>query len=241
MASQLAHSIFSPIFPPAKDTENPERPGTAALISLLQLREHSEGGYFVETDRDKRQVVNPFHPSSSTQTMATDDSRDQHIFSQNAFAGTVPLTDLTRSASTSIYFLLTESRNRGCFVRNRGRTIHALHKGRARYVVIHADEVGNDEEDRQCVGNARIETFVVGQDIAHGERMQWVVEGDKYKASFLLPDEEGGNESKEGCLVTETVTPGWEITENEFLTAQRLHELVAPEQALQLAWLLGQP
>ncbi|KAK1222155.1 hypothetical protein PQX77_015017 [Marasmius sp. AFHP31] len=240
MASQLESPIVNPTFPPVKDPEKPERPGTAALISLLQLREHSEGGYFVETDRDKRQVVNPFHPSS-TQTMATDDSRDQHIFSQTPFAGNVPLTDLTRSASTSIYFLLTELRNKGCFVRNRGRTIHALHKGRARYVVIHADEVGDYEEDRQCMGKARIETFVVGQDIARGERMQWVVEGDKYKASFLLPDEEGGNESKEGCLVTETVTPGWEITENEFLTAQRLHELVAPEQALQLAWLLGQP
>ncbi|KAL0064054.1 hypothetical protein AAF712_009020 [Marasmius tenuissimus] len=240
MASQLARPVVNPIFSPNNDPETLERPGTAALISLLQLREHAEGGYFVETDRDERQVVNPFHPSY-TQTLATDEVQHQHIFSQVASADTVPLTDFTRSASTSIYFLLTESRNKGCFVRNRGRTIHTLHKGRARYVVIHANEVGKGgQEGCWCMEKARIETFVVGQDIARGERMQWVVEGDKYKASFLLPDEEGESESKEGCLITETVTPGWEITENDFLTSQRLHELVTPEQALQLAWLLGQ-
>lgn len=70
-----------------------------------------------------------------------------------------------------------------------------LHKGRGRYVIIHV----NEKQDGQ---RARIETFVVGQDIYNGERLQWLVEGGKYKASFLLPDVKGGSES-EGLLISE--------------------------------------
>lgn len=83
------------------------------------------------------------------------------------------------------------------------RTVHTLHKGRARYVIIHADEVVNGVRP---AGEARIETYVVGQDVAAGERLQWVVEGGKYKASFLLPDEDGAGAaaaSKDGCLISE--------------------------------------
>jgi uncharacterized protein len=39
---------------------------------------------------------------------------------------------------------------------------------------------------------------VVGQDVDKGERLQWIVEGGKFKASYLLPDEDGGEESKGG-------------------------------------------
>lgn len=57
--------------------------------------------------------------------------------------------------------------------------------------------------DRKEHGNkARIETFVVGHDIARGERLQWIVEGGKYKATFLLPDTPDGKES-EGLLISE--------------------------------------
>lgn len=41
-------------------------------------------------------------------------------------------------------------------------------------------------------GNVSVEAFVVGQDIEKGERLQWVVEGGKYKGTFLLPDDGGG-------------------------------------------------
>lgn len=78
--------------------------------------------------------------------------------------------------------------------------MHTLHKGRARYVIIHADEVFNGIRPK---GEARIETYVVGQDVVAGEQLQWVVEGGKYKASFLLPDEEDGKESRDGCLISE--------------------------------------
>jgi hypothetical protein len=82
-------------------------------------------------------------------------------------------------------------------------------------VIIHADEVaasdrpggygedtakeeGEEEEGKLWSGKARVETFVVGQDVLSGERLQWIVGSGKYKAEMLLPDEEGGEESKEG-------------------------------------------
>lgn len=57
---------------------------------------------------------------------------------------------------------------------------------------------------RRNGGKAGIETFVVGQDIEKGERLQWVVEGGKYKGTFLLPDDGG---SSNGLLISEVGFP----------------------------------
>lgn len=73
--------------------------------------------------------------------------------------------------------------------------MHTLHKGRGRYVIVHADEAKPDQK-------ARVETFVVGQDIGAGENLQWIVEGGQYKARSLLSDVEGDNES-DGLLISE--------------------------------------
>lgn len=83
----------------------------------------------------------------------------------------------------------------------------------------------------------RIETFVVGQDVAKGERLQWIVPGGKYKASFLLPDEEDGTTS-EGLLISETVVPGFEFCDHDFLTKDGLEDLVGKEKFQELKWLL---
>lgn len=107
--------------------------------------------------------------------------------------------------------------------------MHTLHQGRGRYVLIHADEEGQQK---------RIETFVVGHNVAKGERLQWIVEGGKYKASYLLPDEEGGTES-EGLLISETVVPGFEFCDHDFLSPVGLKELLSNEQAKGLSWLLS--
>lgn len=64
------------------------------------------------------------------------------------------------------------------------------------YVILHADE----ESVRRNGGKAAVETFVVGQEIEKGERLQWVVEGGKYKGTFLLPDDGG---SSNGLLISE--------------------------------------
>jgi len=94
---------------------------------------------------------------------------------------------------------LTPESSIGAFHRNKGRTIHTLHWGRGRYVIIHADEVSGNEE------KARVETFVVGKDVTKGEKLQCIVKGGKFKASFLLPDDEStGLELKsQGLLISE--------------------------------------
>lgn len=110
-----------------------------------------------------------------------------------------------------------------------------------RYVLIHADEEG---------GKKRVETFVVGKNAAAGERMVWVVEGGKYKASFLLEGEGG----EEGLLISEvgahevrfdmwltamqTVVPGFEYADHDFLTRERFEDLISEEQAEELGWLV---
>ena len=71
-------------------------------------------------------------------------------------------------------------------------------------MIIHADEVLNGSG--QGKKKARVESFVVGHDLANGERLQWIVEGGKFKASFLLPDNhhyDQGNPKSEGLLISE--------------------------------------
>lgn len=60
--------------------------------------------------------------------------------------------------------------------------MHTLISGRGRYVLIHADEPGEKK---------RVESFVVGHDVADGEKSVWIVEGGKFKASYLLDGAEG--------------------------------------------------
>lgn len=107
--------------------------------------------------------------------------------------------------------------------------MHTLHRGRGRYVIIHANEEGEEK---------RIETFTVGQNVAKGEKLQWIVEGEKFKASYLLPDEEDGNTSN-GLLISETVVPGFEYCDHDFLSARGLEKLVGSTKAEELKWLLS--
>src|SRR2546423_4364344 len=144
----------------AKPVSEPTSVNTA--ISTLKLQKHIEGGYFVETDRATFTIPNPFlHDAVSD--LAT--SKEQSA---------------TRQASTTIYYLISPGSPVGYFHGNKGRIIHTLHWGRGQYVVIHADEVS----EGKCE-TARVETFTVGHDIANGERLQWIFEGGKFKATFL--------------------------------------------------------
>lgn len=209
--SAIDASLKGPLRPTfAKSTDPPAEQGsTAQIISTLQLQKHPEGGYFCETDRDPLEIPNPFMHLSDV------------ISSEN---------NTKRNASTSIFYYLTPSSPQGNFHRNSGRTIHTLHKGRGRYVLIHADEVRDG-------GKARVESFIVGHDITNGERLQWVVEGGKYKASFLLPDRDD-DEDSEGLLISETVVPGFDFRDHDFLKASKMAQLVTPEQSEELQWLL---
>lgn len=167
--------------------------------------------------------------------------------------------DQTRAASTTIHYLLTPGSPLGAFHRNRGRTVHTLHKGRARYVIIHADEIasedrpggyssatsgdeketGKEEEFWKAGAKARVETFVVGGDlVGAGERVQWIVEGGKYKASFLLEDGKGDGGEGTGCLISETVVPGFEFADHDFLKMERAECLLTREQLEEMAWMV---
>ena len=131
--------------------------------------------------------------------------------------------------------------------------MHTVHKGRARYVIIHADEVAprdrpsgygssdsesGADEKKLLTGKARVETYVVGQDVLGGEKLQWIVDGGKYKASYLLPDEKEGRDSKEGCLISETVVPGFEFADHDFMRRERAEALLTQEQVEEMGWML---
>ncbi|KAL1297821.1 hypothetical protein AAFC00_006350 [Neodothiora populina] len=226
-----------------------EAPAAKSLISTLNLTAHIEGGYFLETDRDPTRVPNPFLSSSSPGPH----QRHQRPSSKAADLD-AEASDKTRNACTSIHYLLTPTSPLGAFHRNKGRTIHTLHRGRGRYVVVHADEVMPFYDAHECqqgqgggVEKARVETFVVGLAVERGERIQWIVEGGKYKASYLLEDldddgnkGQGGGEggSSGGLLISETVVPGFEYGDHDFMREDRLDALVTKEQADELRWML---
>ena len=209
-----------PIIPPADSKyaislltspSQSHSPSIKSTVKTLALLDHIEGGHFVETDRDPLLIPNPFKNLPQLTNATAKDTSD------------------TRHASTSIFYFLSPKSPVGRFHRNRGRTVHTLHWGRGRYVILHVDQISQ--------GRVPVETFVVGHDIAKGERLQWIVEGGKFKASFLLPDDEKG-ESENGLLISETVVPGFEYSDHDFMTAEQMVESLGPSEREELKWLL---
>lgn len=221
-------SFIKPHFPSPTTTKlsdvSSESPAVASIIKSLNLIPHIEGGYFAETDRAVSTIPSPFkHESKSTGT--TD------------FAPQRPGFDpAVRNLSTTIHYYLTPSGPQGGFHRNRARTVHTLHRGRGVYVIIHAGEP--DVTDSHGKPVKRVEVFTVGHDIAAGEKLQWIVEGGKFKGTYLLPDQEGGSES-EGLLISETVVPGFEYCDHDFLSKELLEKLLGEEGKQELGWLLS--
>jgi predicted cupin superfamily sugar epimerase len=246
-------SPLKPVYAPkdSSATRN-ESPQLAKLISTLSLQQHIEGGYFVETDRDANRVPNPFlntSPSASsneqttfyTSTGAVSANLDNKLTDADKSGAKTGEDgqDKTRNASTSIHYLLTPESPMGAFHRNRGRTIHTLHRGRGRYVIIHADEVMSEYDSHAGVrSKARVETFIVGQNVEKGEKLQWIVDGGKYKSSYLLPLEGEDVSDNGGLLISETVVPGFEYSDHDFMRVDRLEALVTKEQADEMRWML---
>lgn len=176
---------LSPIYPPTPTPIPPtlqqhEPAHIQQTIQTLDLQPHIEGGYFAETDRHPLRITIPAPNSNDKQAQKE---------------------TVTRAASSSIQYLLTPKSPLGAFHLNQSRTVHTLHYGRARYVIIHADMVSSE-------GTAPVETFVVGSDAENGERLSWVVPGGKFKGCFLLPGSEDGLEDGEtGLLISEVGLP----------------------------------
>lgn len=215
MAMEIPLSEIKPHFTvPFNSLANPslECPRYQQLIHFLRLSPHLEGGYFRETDRDRDQIVCP------------GDKRP----------GSIPTSGTChdiRSLSTTRLYLLTPPSPIQAFHRTRSRVVHTLHRGRAIYVILKS---GGRQKESDRV---QVESFVVGQDLGNGEKVQWVVEGGCYKASFLIPDgDTDGNSS--GLLISETVMPGFEYRDHEFLQAHDLNRMVDPTASKQMAWLL---
>lgn len=144
-----------------------ESPSVQKLIRSLELKPHIEGGYFAETDRDEQKVA--LTSKEDVRAVQSDGSASP---------------DNKRHLSTSIFYCLTPRSPIGAFHRNRSKTVHNLHRGRGMYVTLTPKDDGVD-----------IDTFAVGHDVAKGEKLQWVVDGGSYKASFLLPDDDDPSSS----------------------------------------------
>ncbi|KAI1009660.1 hypothetical protein LB504_003391 [Fusarium proliferatum] len=206
---------IKPLFTSSSEPENSH---SKSLIQALSLEPHIEGGYFRQTDTSPTTIPSPYSSEAlSHETLAlSGPAREGYR------------VDIRR-LSTTIYYLLTPRHSQGNFHRNRSRVIHTLHRGRGRYVLIHPD--------------GRIESFIVGNAVERGERIQWIVEGDVWKASYLLPNEpdtghESNREETGGLLISETVVPGFEYHDHAFLTQQGIRELLNEEQARELDWLV---
>lgn len=97
-----------------------------------------------------------------------------------------------RYTLTSIYYLLTREAPTGHWHLNQSDIIHFWHLGApVRYYMIHPD--------------GRLETAVLGPDLAAGQQLQLVVRGGVWKASNLAEGEYG--------LVSEAVAPGFEYAD----------------------------
>ncbi|CAM1501104.1 Fc.00g102660.m01.CDS01 [Cosmosporella sp. VM-42] len=199
---------IKPCFTPSNKQESPR---ITSLIKTLALEQHIEGGYYRQTDESTVTIPSPYPP-----TVLSDDT-------VSMIGGLRPdFSHSLRKLSTTIFYYLTPNRPQGHFHRNRSRIIHTLHRGRGRYVLLHPD--------------GHVETYVVGHDIENGEKLQWVVEGGVYKASFLLDAKDGENE---GLLISETVVPGFEYADHEFLREDGLKSLLSEDMAKELEWLVS--
>ena len=97
-----------------------------------------------------------------------------------------------RFTLTSIFYLLTDDAPVGHWHLNKSDIIHYYHLGSpVHYYLIHPD--------------GRLETAVLGSDLAAGQQLQLVVKGGIWKASHLPAGSYG--------LISEAVSPGFEYSD----------------------------
>ncbi|WP_241505993.1 cupin domain-containing protein [Parahaliea mediterranea] len=97
-----------------------------------------------------------------------------------------------RYSLTSIHYLLTADSPTGHWHLNRSDIVHYWHLGApVEYFMIHPD--------------GRLETAVLGPDLAAGQRLQLTVKGGVWKASHLSAGDYG--------LISEAVSPGFEYAD----------------------------
>ncbi|HBO12199.1 MAG TPA: cupin [Halieaceae bacterium] len=116
-----------------------------------------------------------------------------------------------RYSLTSIFYLLTRESPTGHFHRNRSDIVHYFQLGDPiTYYLLHPD--------------GRLETVVMGQDVAAGQRLQLTVPGGIWKASSLGEGPHGYG------LISEAVSPGFDYADMTLGNAAALAEAF-PEHA----------
>ncbi|KAI0687406.1 RmlC-like cupin domain-containing protein [Cytidiella melzeri] len=80
------------------------------VIKLLSLEKHPEGGYYVQTHKQKEQNPSPFADGQM------------------------------RPLATTIYYFLTVDNGIGLFHMNKSATMHVHHQGRAEYTLIYPEK-----------------------------------------------------------------------------------------------------
>lgn len=113
----------------------------------------------------------------------------------------VATPDGQRYTMTSIYYLLTRESPVGHWHLNRSDILHFYHLGApVHYYLIHPD--------------GRLETAVLGPDLAAGQQLQLVVRGGVWKASHLPEGDYG--------LISEAVSPGFDYADMTLGERERL-------------------
>lgn len=113
-------------------------------------------------------------------------------------AVTAPCAAGIRPCLTSIYYLLSDDSRIGYLHKNQSDIIHYFHSGSAiRYWIIHPE--------------GRLETAILGNDLAQGQTPQLTVHGGCWKASELIAGEYG--------LLSEAVSPGFDYQDMELASA----------------------
>ncbi len=98
----------------------------------------------------------------------------------------------SRYTMTAIHYLLTDDSPIGHWHRNESDIVHFHHLGApVHYYLLHPD--------------GRLETAVLGPDLAAGQRLQLTVQGGVWKASHLPQGEYG--------LISEAVAPGFDYAD----------------------------
>ncbi|MVV48026.1 cupin domain-containing protein [Pseudomonas sp. PB120] len=118
-----------------------------------------------------------------------------------------------RYLMSSIYYLLTCDSPIGHFHLNRSDIMHYYHLGDAiQYSLIFPD--------------GRLETVMMGSDVAAGQCLQLHVPGGVWKASRLMDGTTGFG------LISEAVSPGFDFADMEMGSRRKLSEQFAEHSAL---------
>lgn len=239
---------------------------TQQLIIDLGLRRHPEGGYYAETDRSPLSVHNPLprtsnrnddtldgmRPTSTSIYYLLDTARPNGFFHRNASRTIHSLHE-----GYGVYLLLYPPGHpnpRTAGIQDAYNSIRRRRDdGKLATPLISTSQDSSSTSaadasaasrgshsafqgyERRTLANGwTLEKFGVGRNFGV---YQWLVEGDIYKASFLLDFDSSfgyiqpekrlveGTERRDGLFITEVVSPGFEFADHDFMAKGLFSEI----------------